>query len=442
MSRKDASFFAPTEFALLQMGAEPEVLRLAEVTVRRLDSIFADAIRGMGDPRVFLRMDTQGYDLDVIAGAGGCLGQIRGLQSELSVLPLYGGMPNNVEALAEYRRLGFEPTGIYPIFRSDETLMLAKLDRVMVRWSDGSWASGRWGRRVRAGRCDRAARRGRFHLEGKADCDPPALRAASCQVRRATTGESRERSSEGNGGSGGTLDERVFIKQLLAGRDFAAGDPIAAQMVNFVYLVGDRAKRECLVVDPAWDIDGILAAAEREGMRIVGVLATHYHPDHIGGDLFGHPVQGLVELKERLDLPVHVHRAEIEGVRVMTGLAANDLAAHEGGDTVTVGEVPVMLVHTPGHTPGSQCFLVAGDALVSGDTLFVQGCGRVDLPGGDTDQMYLTLTQRLSKLPDDILLMPGHDYGDAPTSTMGEQRRTNACLRIGNLEDWRRFMGA
>jgi len=237
------------------------------------------------------------------------------------------------------------------------------------------------------------------------------------------------------------MHERVYIKQLLAGRDFARRDAVAAQMVNFVYLVGDREARECLLVDPAWDVEGILDACAREGMRVTGVLATHYHPDHVGGDLFGRSIEGLARLKERLDVPVHVHRDEAHGVRMVTGLAGNDLVLHDGDDEVRAGAVPVRLVHTPGHTPGSQCFLVADEALVSGDTLFVQGCGRVDLPGGDSDEMYRTLTQRLAKLPDDVILYPGHDYAGTPTSTMREQRRSNACMRIASLDDWRRFMG-
>jgi len=237
------------------------------------------------------------------------------------------------------------------------------------------------------------------------------------------------------------MTERVYIKQLLAGRDFARRDAVAAQMVNFVYLIGDREARECLLVDPAWDVKGILDLCARGEMRVTGVLATHSHPDHIGGDLFGRAIEGLAALKELLDVPVHVNRAEAEGVRLMTGMTAGDLMLHDGGDEVLAGEVPVRLVHTPGHTPGSQCFLVSGQALVSGDTLFVQGCGRVDLPGGDSDEMYRTLTQRLAKLPDDVLLLPGHDYAENPTSTMGEQKQRNACMRISSIEDWRQFMG-
>lgn len=230
------------------------------------------------------------------------------------------------------------------------------------------------------------------------------------------------------------------MKQLLSGVDFAAHDPFAGQMVNFVTLVGDRVRGECLVVDPAWDVRGILAAVQKEGMTLVGVLATHYHPDHIGGDLFGHPVEGLAALKECVDVPVHVHRREAAGVRKMTGLSAGDLILHDGGEVVRVGEISIRLMHTPGHTPGSQCFLVEDRALVSGDTLFIQGCGRVDLPGGDPDEMYRTLTQRLAGLPDQVILYPGHHYGSQPTSTLAVERRTNPFLRAKNPADWRRLM--
>jgi glyoxylase-like metal-dependent hydrolase (beta-lactamase superfamily II) len=174
----------------------------------------------------------------------------------------------------------------------------------------------------------------------------------------------------------------LYFRQLLAGSEFAAADPAAAQMANFVYAIGDDQTRECVLVDPAWDVDGLLALLDQDGMRLIGALATHYHPDHVGGALFGLHVEGLRALLARRGVPVHVHADEAAGLRVVTGLSATDLVLHRGGDTLSVGQVPVEFVHTPGHTPGSQCFLVDG-RLVAGDTLFVQGCGRVDLPGGD-----------------------------------------------------------
>ncbi|MCZ6649324.1 MAG: MBL fold metallo-hydrolase, partial [Acidobacteria bacterium] len=154
------------------------------------------------------------------------------------------------------------------------------------------------------------------------------------------------------------MKDRVIIRQLLAGVDFATADPFAGQMLNFVYLIADRESGEALLVDPAWDIAGLLEAVAAADLKLTGILATHYHPDHIGGDLFGHQVEGLADLKEQVDVPVHVHRSEADGVRQLTGLAVHDLVLHDGDDVVQVGDIPVRLLHTPGHTPGSQCFLV------------------------------------------------------------------------------------
>jgi glyoxylase-like metal-dependent hydrolase (beta-lactamase superfamily II) len=234
--------------------------------------------------------------------------------------------------------------------------------------------------------------------------------------------------------------DNLYFRQLLAGRDFARAHPVAGQMVNFCYLIGDRTTKKALVVDPAWDVRGLLAAAETDGMEVEGTLATHYHPDHIGGDLFGLHIEGISNLLELKGMKVHVQKEEAEGVKRITGASDSDLMLHEGGDTFSVGEVEIEFLHTPGHTPGSQCFLVR-DRLVSGDTLFVQGCGRVDLPGSDPEEMYRSLTERLAKLPDNVVLFPGHDYGGRPSSTLGEERQTNTYLKIPTLEDWLRLMG-
>lgn len=235
-------------------------------------------------------------------------------------------------------------------------------------------------------------------------------------------------------------DSTLYFRQLLAGRDFAQSDPAATQMANFVYVVGDRARGECVLVDPAWDVDGLLRVLDADGMRLSGVLATHYHPDHVGGSMFGFHVEGLQRLMEQRPVPVHVQRDEAEGMRKITQLSESDFVAHDSDDTLSVGDIPIRLLHTPGHTPGSQCFLVE-NRLVAGDTLFVQGCGRVDLPGGDPAEMYRTLTQRLAKLDDDTILYPGHDYASTPTSTLGVERQSNAYLQIRSLEDWMRLMG-
>lgn len=215
----------------------------------------------------------------------------------------------------------------------------------------------------------------------------------------------------------------LYIRQLLVGRDVGQQNPAGAQMQNFVYLVGDRDAGECVVVDPAWDIAGILERAGEDDMKVVGALATHYHPDHVGGHIFGIDIEGLADLMAQNPCKVHAHELEVEGIKMVTALSESDFVRHSANDKIPVGAIEIELLHTPGHTPGSSCFRVK-DNLVAGDTLFLQGCGRVDLPGGDPEEMRRTLTQRLAKLPDDMELYPGHAYGGehAPLSVV---RATN-----------------
>lgn len=235
--------------------------------------------------------------------------------------------------------------------------------------------------------------------------------------------------------SGAGTGNRLYFRQLLSGRDFAVGDPVARQMVNFVYIVGDRATGEALLVDPAYAVADLLDVLEADGMRCVGVLGTHFHPDHLGGDMAGWSIEGVATLLERVQVPVHVQRDEVPWVERTTGLTADHLVAHHSGDVVRVGDVAVELVHTPGHTPGSQCFLVDG-RLVSGDTLFLEGCGRTDLPGSDPEAMYESLTTRLARVPDDTIVFPGHLYSAAPSAPMGDTRRTNFVFRPRSAEEW------
>jgi glyoxylase-like metal-dependent hydrolase (beta-lactamase superfamily II) len=237
-----------------------------------------------------------------------------------------------------------------------------------------------------------------------------------------------------------SLDERLYFRQLLSGRDIGRGDPVARQMVNFVYLIGDRETGDAVVVDAAYDVDGVCDLLEADGMRLVGALVTHYHQDHVGGSIFGTTIAGLADLQARAPVPVHVQREEAAGVAKVTGLSLGDLVQHASGDVVQVGSVPIELIHTPGHTPGSQCFLFDGH-LVAGDTLFLEGCGRVDLPGGDAEALYHSINQRWAKVPDDAVLYPGHLYAPDPYAPMGEVRRSNYVYRFRTVDQWKIFMG-
>jgi glyoxylase-like metal-dependent hydrolase (beta-lactamase superfamily II) len=233
----------------------------------------------------------------------------------------------------------------------------------------------------------------------------------------------------------------LYFRQLLAGEHVATRDEVAGQMRNFMYLLGDPASRDAYVVDPAWDVVSLLDVAARDGYRVAGALVTHYHPDHVGGDLFGVPVEGLAQLLALHDVPIYANKHEAHGIHVVSGVAPSDIKPVDDGDVLRIGDHALRFLHTPGHTPGSQCFLIDGN-LVAGDTLFVQGCGRVDLPGGDADALFETLTTKLAKLPATTVLYPGHDYGATRTSTIGDELRQNQCLRVRSLADWRRLMGA
>lgn len=185
---------------------------------------------------------------------------------------------------------------------------------------------------------------------------------------------------------------------------------------NFIYIIHDHATSRAAVVDPAWDVPAILALTERHGLRVTDILLTHSHFDHING---------VEALRDASDAQLHLLRAEAAFWDRYTDLPT----LHDGGDRIELGETEIEILHTPGHTPGSACYRL-GDQVLTGDTLFVFGCGRCDLRGGDPEQMYQSL-RRLGKwLPDGTLIRPGHNYGITPTSTMVEQLAGNPFLHF------------
>ena len=220
------------------------------------------------------------------------------------------------------------------------------------------------------------------------------------------------------------VDCELIIEQIPVG-----------PMQNFAYLVGSRRTREVAVVDPAWDIDGLLKFINERDYKLVAALVTHYHPDHCGGSFGNNSVTGVAELLAANPVRIYAHKLEAEGLKKVTGISDSDIKKVESGDKLKIGDVEVEFLHTPGHTPGSQCFMIKR-ALVSGDTLFVDGCGRVDLPGSNSEDMFHSL-QKLAALPDDTLLLPGHNYSQVPHATMEETKRINSYMRIDSLESWK-----
>jgi hydroxyacylglutathione hydrolase len=223
--------------------------------------------------------------------------------------------------------------------------------------------------------------------------------------------------------------ERLYLKQLELG-----------PMANYVYLIGDPATHKAAVVDPAWDVAAICDLAEREGYQIDKILITHYHPDHLGGRMMGHTIEGAAEMLGRVKAKVYLNRNEADGAKTIAGLSNSDIVAVDAGDKLRIGNLEIKFLHTPGHTPGSQCFLADG-SLISGDTLFVDSCGRVDLPGSDPEAMYYSLNQTLRNLDDSTVVYPGHAYAPQASTTIGEQKRRNLYMRFKSLEDFLEAMG-
>ena len=210
-------------------------------------------------------------------------------------------------------------------------------------------------------------------------------------------------------------------------------------MQNYTYIIGSQETREVAIVDPAWDIQGLLDHLAEKDYKLTAALATHYHPDHVGGSMGGHSIEGIAELMNLNPVKVYANKHEADGVKKITEISESDMVRVDSGETLKIGHIEVEFLHTPGHTPGSQCFRIK-NTLVSGDTLFINGCGRVDLPGSNSDDMFASM-RKLADLPDDTLLLPGHNYGHVPNATMAETKQMNPYLRMDDIETWRSIMG-
>lgn len=191
-------------------------------------------------------------------------------------------------------------------------------------------------------------------------------------------------------------------------------------MNNYIYFLGDSESKEIAVVDPAWDVDYIKQMAAAEGLNIKAALITHGHPDH---------TNGINALLEDYDIPVYVSKDEAFFYKPV----GENIKEVSHGDQLTIGSTTINFIHTPGHTPGSQCFLCAGN-LISGDTLFLDGCGRCDLPGGDAATMFDSISNRLLKLPESTVIYPGHNYHHLHSDSLENQKQTNPYLQYDNLQ--------
>ena len=200
-------------------------------------------------------------------------------------------------------------------------------------------------------------------------------------------------------------------------------------MVNFVYLVGDRVTGEAVIIDPAYGVDELVGILAADDMTCVGALATHYHADHVGGDMMGFPVEGITRLLELAPVPVHVQADETPWLTRTTGVTPDELVVHAGGDVVQVGAVPITLIHTPA-TPraASASWWTAGSS--PGTPCSSTGAAAPTSPAAIPTALYESLTTRLAAVPDDTVLYPGHLYSPEPSATMGDTRSNNYVFRL------------
>ncbi len=193
-------------------------------------------------------------------------------------------------------------------------------------------------------------------------------------------------------------------------------------MQNFGYLIGDVATKKAMLVDPAWSPPELMKVAADAGFTVAALAITHAHFDH---------TNAVDTLLERIDVPVYAHADEIVYAKSGTNIVGDlgrTVKAVAGSEKVKLGETEIEFLHTPGHTPGSVCLRV-GDHLITGDTLFIGGCGRTDLPGGNPGQLFRTL-QKLGQLSPTLEVCPGHDYGQVPRRALGEELKLNPYLRL------------
>ena len=191
---------------------------------------------------------------------------------------------------------------------------------------------------------------------------------------------------------------------------------------NFLYFIGDAKTKEIAVVDPAWDVDFLCDEAKKLGYKITAIFLTHGHPDH---------TNGVAEMISRHNVPIYISKHEVGILKPRH----KNLVEVEDGEILKTGNIEWKTYLTPGHSPG--CHLIKHeDTLIAGDVLFIDGCGRCDLPGSDPKKMYNSLYNILMKMPDSTVIYPGHNYGSVPFATLGSLKKTNPYLTCKNLEEF------
>lgn len=219
------------------------------------------------------------------------------------------------------------------------------------------------------------------------------------------------------------LNNEEKLKYLIESyNDFMAIKQIKVGYDNFCYIVYCNKTKKTAIVDPGFDAHKLLKILQSNNFDLMYIINTHYHSDHSNENKrikYAYPKSKLV-------------LSEIDGEKfgVKVDIYVND------EDQLSMGNINLKFLITPGHTSGSICIIVDNEAILTGDTLFIGDCGRTDLPGGNLIQMYNTLKNKILNLPDNLIVFPGHDYGNKPYDSLGNQKKTNRALLANNINEF------
>ena len=191
---------------------------------------------------------------------------------------------------------------------------------------------------------------------------------------------------------------------------------------TYTYLIGSRKGGEALIIDPVLEkVDHYLRLFRELDLKLVKAIDTHLHADHVTG------LGKLRDLTHCITLMGEKSKVDVVSMRVADG------------DSVTIEDITMQAMYTPGHTDDSYCFLM-NDRVFTGDTLFIRGTGRTDFQNGDPRAQYDSIFNRLLTLPDDTRVYPGHDYKGDTVSTIGEERAFNPRLQVSSMQEYADIM--